>query len=308
MLTVPWIWRAMSTNGLPIGTTPCTTRALRLVIHLARQPAAPGSSDLLLFVAPPTNRFLTRILTARLPIIVPILVFGVWSKIRVTLRRLADWRQYWRARILASVVQTCPVISIDVQTTACRYGGGAVVTFNNDHSEDPNASFGGIVGCTLLSGQPGSYPLSYECKRASTAVMGSSCTFSGLATFACDSHYAPDSASGSCRWDGDLTAGTDCPAGEFYDPVSHCSAVSSGDLADYPACPPGTDFTRTAPGAYACFPGGSAGHVPSQSKSINPPICPNACQLSVDQCSVRNLVFCPTTCACLSVGVKCPTH
>ncbi len=209
---------------------------------------------------------------------------------------------------LASVVQDCPEISIDVQTTACRYGGGAVVTFKDDHSEDPNASFGGIVGCTLLSGQPGSYPLSYECKRASTAVMGSSCTFSGLTAFACGSHYAPDAASASCRWDGALTVGIDCPTGEFYDPVSHCCAVSTGDLGDYPACPPGTDFTKTGPGAYACFPAGSAGHVPSQSQGINPPVCPGACQLSVDQCSVRNLVFCPNTCACLSVGVKCPTH
>jgi formylglycine-generating enzyme required for sulfatase activity len=209
---------------------------------------------------------------------------------------------------LASVVQDCPVISIDVQTTACRYGGGAVVTFNNDHPQDPNASFGGIVGCTLLSGRPGSFPLSYECRRASTAVMGSGCLYSGITSARCQAHYEPDPASGVCRWDGNLTAGIECPSGEFFDPVSHCCMVSSGDLADFPACPPGTDFTKTAPGAYACFPAGSAGHVPIQSKGVNPPVCPNVCELTVDQCSVRNLVFCSTTCACLSVGVKCPTH
>src|ERR1700690_4183247 len=38
----------------------------------------------------------------------------------------------------------CPNISIDVKATSCKYGGGALVTFNDDHPQDPNASFGGI--------------------------------------------------------------------------------------------------------------------------------------------------------------------
>ena len=209
---------------------------------------------------------------------------------------------------MASVKEDCPSISIDVSVTACRYGGGAVVTFNDDHPQDANASFGGIVGCALLSGQPGSFPLSYQCTRASTAVMSSSCTFSGLRSAPCGLHYVLDQSSGLCRWDGNRTIGIDCPSGEFYDPVGHCCLVSSADLGDFPACPPGAIFTKTAPGSFACFPSGSVGHVASQKEGVDPPVCPNICELSVDKCSARNLVFCPNNCSCLSVGVKCPTH
>jgi hypothetical protein len=207
---------------------------------------------------------------------------------------------------MLSLQEDCPTISIDVRVTACRYGGGAVVTFNNDHPQDANASFGGIVGCTLLSGQPGSFPLSYECRRASTAVMTSSCKFSRLGSTPCGEHYVLDQTSGLCRWDGSRTAGIDCPSGEFYDPVGHCCLVSSGDLGDFPACPPGTVFTKTAPGSFACFPSGSVGHVATQTEAVDPPVCPNICELSVEACGVRNLVFCQTNCSCLSVGVKCP--
>jgi formylglycine-generating enzyme required for sulfatase activity len=214
----------------------------------------------------------------------------------------------FEAANMASVQEDCPQISIDVQTTACRYGGGAVVTFNNDHPQDPNASFGGIVGCTLLSGRPGTFPLSYQCTRASTAVLSSSCTYSGLAGGRCQQHYSTDPASQLCRWDGSRTTGIDCPFGEFYDPVGHCCRVASSDLAAFPTCPPGAVFTRTGASAYACFPAGSVSHVEAQNKTVAPPVCLNICSLTADICSARNLVFCPNTCSCLSVGVKCPTH
>ncbi|MFN2118960.1 MAG: formylglycine-generating enzyme family protein [Anaerolineales bacterium] len=214
----------------------------------------------------------------------------------------------FEAADMTSVAEDCPQLSIDVVTTACRYGGGAVVTFNNDHSQDPNASFGGIVGCTLLSGRPGTFPLSYQCTRASTAVLSSSCTYSGLTSGSCLQHYAADPASELCRWDGDRTNGIDCPFGEFFDPVGHCCRVATGDPAGFPICPPGTVFTKTSPGIYTCFPDGSVSHVATQSEKVAPPVCPNICSLTEDICSARNLVFCSTMCSCLSVGVKCPTH
>jgi formylglycine-generating enzyme required for sulfatase activity len=211
-------------------------------------------------------------------------------------------------RDMSSVQQSCPTISIDVQTTACRYGGGAVVTFNDDQAQDPNASFGGIVGCTLLSGKPGSFPLAYRCMHASVAVLSSSCTYSGMPAAGCQPHYEWDADSRLCRWDASRTSAIDCPSGQFFDPVNHCCLVASGDLADFPVCPPGTLFTKTAQAAYACFPAGSVEHVPSLTKDISPPVCPGLCDLSIELCAARNLVFCPNTCACLSVGVKCPTH
>lgn len=208
----------------------------------------------------------------------------------------------------APVTVDCPNISIGVKTTACRYGGGAVVTFNDDHPQDPNASFGGIVGCTLLSGQPGSYPLSYQCRTASTAVMSSSCLYSGLSGAECTPHYALDPTVGLCRWDGNPTAGVACPTGEFYDPVHHCCLVSTGHITDFPVCPVGTVFTETVTDQYVCLPAGVVQHVPSQVVDINPPDCPGLCNLSQVLCGQRNLVFCPNNCTCISVGVKCPTH
>ena len=105
----------------------------------------------------------------------------------------------------------CPQISIDVQVSACRYGGGAIVTFNDDHPQDPNASFGGIVGCTLLSGTPGSYPLSYACKNASTAVMSTSCSYAPLKDAACPLHYTLDAVTGVCQWDGSAPPASNVP-------------------------------------------------------------------------------------------------
>lgn len=207
---------------------------------------------------------------------------------------------------MAGATVECPQISIDVQVTACRFGGGAVVTFNNDHPQDPNASFGGIVGCTLLSGQPGTYPLSYECRQASTAVMSSSCTYSGVPEGSCPPHYGFDPAARLCLWNGGRSIGIDCPAGEFYDPVAHCCRITTGNIVDFPVCPTGTVFTETLKDAYACLPGGRALPAPSLIEPINPPVCGNLCELTAEICSVRNLVFCPTTCACLAVGRKCP--
>jgi hypothetical protein len=209
---------------------------------------------------------------------------------------------------IASATIDCPEISIDVQTTACRYGGGAVVTFNNDHPRDPNASFGGIVGCKLLSGKPGLFPLSYACRNASIALLSSTCTYSGVHNEQCPPHYALNSAARVCQWEGSRSLGLDCPTGEFYDPVYHCCLVTSGHLADYPVCPVGMVFAETTPDQYACLPAASVRNVPPQVKSINPPVCPNTCNLTEEICGQRNLVFCSTTCGCLSVGVKCPTN
>ncbi len=212
------------------------------------------------------------------------------------------------ASALSSVNVDCPNISIDVKTTACRFGGGAVVTFNDDHPQDPNASFGGIVGCSLTSGKPGSYPIAYACRKASTAVMSSSCVYSEIQGGLCSSHYVFDKATGQCQWDGNRTTGVDCPTGEFYDPVNHCCLVSTGNIADFPVCPVGSAFTETLHDQYACLPSESVQRVPEQVASVNPPDCPGLCNLTQELCAQRNLVFCSNNCTCLSVGVKCPTH
>jgi hypothetical protein len=207
---------------------------------------------------------------------------------------------------MADATIECPQISIDVQVTACRFGGGAVVTFSNDHPQDPNASFGGIVGCTLLSGQPGTYPLSYACRQASTAVMSSSCTYSGVPDGNCPPHYGFDPATRLCLWNGSRSSGIDCPAGEFYDPVAHCCRISSGNAVHFPVCPAGSVFTETMNDSYACIPAAEARPAPNLVEPINPPVCGDLCELTVEICSVRNLIYCPTTCACLAVGRKCP--
>jgi hypothetical protein len=207
---------------------------------------------------------------------------------------------------MAGVTADCPVLSIDVQVTACRYGGGAVVTFENDHEQDANASFGGIVGCALISGQPGSYPLSYECRKASTAVMSSTCTYSAVPQGSCPPNYEVDALTGACTWAGSRSLGIDCPSGEFYDPVAHCCRITTGDLVDFPVCPAGSVFTELESEKYACLPVEAARKAPELTESVNPPVCGDVCDLTVELCSIRNLVFCPTTCACLAVGRKCP--
>jgi hypothetical protein len=209
---------------------------------------------------------------------------------------------------VSSLSVDCPRISIDVQVSACRYGGGAIITFNDDHANDPNASFGGIVGCTLLSGVPGTYPLSYQCRTGSTAVLSTSCTYSGVKDATCPVHYALDAVTGLCRWGGSRTTSIECATGDFFDPIRHCCVISTGQIADRPVCPVGSVFTEAGSDQYFCLPGVSALSVNTEQKSVNPPDCPNACNLSVATCTQRNLVFCSTTCSCLGVGVKCPTH
>ena len=207
---------------------------------------------------------------------------------------------------MAAVAVECPKLSIDVQTTACRYGGGAVVTFNNDHPQDANASFGGIVGCTLDSGYPGSYPLRYQCRRASTAVMSSRCTYSDVPEGTCPPNYRLDTGSGLCLWDASRSVGIDCPAGEFHDPVAHCCRITSGNPADFGVCAVGSTFTEIGPGRFSCLPAEKVREPPEVTQAINPPVCEGLCELSVELCGARNLEFCPTLCSCLAVGRKCP--
>ncbi len=209
---------------------------------------------------------------------------------------------------LSSLSVECPKISIDVQVTACRYGGGAVVTFNDDHANDPNASFGGIVGCTLLSGVPGTYPLSYACKHASTAVLTTSCTYSGIKNSSCPAHYQYDPVNGTCQWDSTRTTGVECATGDFFDPIRHCCRIETGKLTDRPVCPVGSVFTEAGADQYFCLPGASALSVPAVQQAVSPPVCPNACDLSDVLCAQRNLKFCSSNCTCVSVGLKCPTH
>jgi formylglycine-generating enzyme required for sulfatase activity len=209
---------------------------------------------------------------------------------------------------LASLKVECPNISIDVQTTNCRFGGGAIVTFNDDNAHDPNASFGGVAGCTLISGTPGSYPIQFSCLAASRAVMSSNCTYSGVTNATCAAHYRLNAANGTCEWDASDTSGLECLPGYYYDPVKHCCTGLYGGGTNYPACPVGTVFTEDGSKHYVCLPGGQALNVPEQVKSVNPPVCPNVCTLNENTCNERGLVFCSTTCACLSVGAKCPTH
>ena len=235
--------------------------------------------------------------------------FAVSSPTQPSSPRLAPLAPVVGEAELSSLSVDCPQISIDVQVSACRYGGGAIVTFNDDHAQDPNASFGGIVGCTLHSGTPGSYPLSYACKNGSTAVMTTSCSYAPPRDAACPLHYTLDAVTGVCQWDGQRTTSIECAAGDFFDPIHHCCSVSTGQLVDRPVCPVGDVFTDAGAGQYFCLPGGSAQIVPAQEKSINPPVCANnTCQLSADICTQRNLHFCSLTCACLAVGLKCPTH
>ena len=181
-----------------------------------------------------------------------------------------------------------------------------MVTFNNDHIQDPNASFGGIVGCTLLSGQPGTYPLSYECRHSSEVVLSSTCTYSGLPAGACPLDYDVDPVTGLCTWSGRRGLGIDCPTGQFYDPIQFCCRTATGSVTDFPVCPVGSVFTEPATDAYACLPMEAVRSAPRTVAQVDPPVCGNVCDLTVELCAVRNLVFCPTTCACLAVGRKCP--
>ncbi len=208
---------------------------------------------------------------------------------------------------LSSLSVDCPVISINVVSQTCQIGG-AFVTFNDDHPHDPNASFGGVGGCKLISGTPGSYPLQFKCSTASTAVMNSSCTYTGITNTTCPAHYTLDRSTGACNWDRSRTTGIQCPAGFIYDPVAHCCQVASGVGINYPDCPVGTLLIEDTSEHYICLPAASAVTVPPQSEDVNPPDCPATCGLSDEACSQLGEIFCPRTCTCLSTGSKCPTH
>jgi formylglycine-generating enzyme required for sulfatase activity len=212
------------------------------------------------------------------------------------------------AEQLSALSVKCPKISIDVQVSACRYGGGAIVTFDDEQPNDPNASFGGIVGCSLVSGVPGTYPLTYACKTSSTAVLSTSCTYSGIQGASCPQHYRLEPVSGLCKWEGKRTLSTECPTGEFFDPIHYCCVVTTGHIVDFPVCPVGSVFTEAGPEQFFCLPAGSALSAPVVQANVNPPDCPGACNLLATTCAERNLVFCETTCSCLPVGSKCPTH
>ena len=94
----------------------------------------------------------------------------------------------------SSVTSVCPVLSVTTQQS-CRTKS-TYVTFGDDHPGDPNGAVGGIANCTLISGAPGSYPLVYQCATQTTAVMNSSCIFTGLENAVCDPHYALDASTG----------------------------------------------------------------------------------------------------------------
>lgn len=211
------------------------------------------------------------------------------------------------AQDLSALRADCPAISIDVQSQTCQIGG-AFVTFNDDHVRDPNASFGGVGGCKLISGTPGSFPLQFKCSTASTAVMSSSCTYTGIANAACPAHYVLNSTSGACTWDRNRTSGIQCPVGFYFDPVSHCCQISSGVGFNLPACAVGTVLVEDNLDHYVCLPAENAVHVETQTRNVNPPDCPITCMLSADACNQLGQVFCPNTCSCLSAGSKCPTH
>ncbi|MGE5072912.1 MAG: hypothetical protein ACM3MF_05745, partial [Anaerolineae bacterium] len=72
--------------------------------------------------------------------------------------------------------------------------------------------------------------------------------------------------------------------------------------------PVGSVFTQAGKDQYFCLPAGSALSVPAVQEAVNPPVCPNICALTATSCAERNLVLCSTTCSCLPVGAKCPTH
>jgi formylglycine-generating enzyme required for sulfatase activity len=207
---------------------------------------------------------------------------------------------------VSSLTVDCPVISITSVSQNCQIGG-AIVTFNDDHSADPNASIGGVTGCKLISGTPGSFPLQFKCSSASTAVMNSNCTYLGISNPTCPSHYILNAQTGICEWEGSRTTGLECTFGNYYDPVHHCCVNQAGSGTNSPNCPVGTVYAQDTLGHSVCLPGGSALNVPQQVKSVNPPVCGGyTCSQNQDTCSQRNLVFCSTLCTCLSVGIKCP--
>jgi formylglycine-generating enzyme required for sulfatase activity len=211
----------------------------------------------------------------------------------------------------ASVTSVCPVLSLTIQQSCKTHS--TYVTFNDDHPGDPNGAVGGIANCTLLSGAPGAYPQVYQCPSRTTAVMNSSCVFTGLENAACAAHYMLDPSTGLCKWDGSLSNGNQCLPAYNYDPSNKCCRVVPGTGVSYPACPAGTTFTEDRPKHYVCLPDSVPNTVAQQSAVVDPS---KACSIqSVSACKLNSIicdqsfdVFCRTLCTCLPAGFKCPSH
>lgn len=207
---------------------------------------------------------------------------------------------------LGSVRFECPNVAVETQSTDCRYGGGATVVIKDDRANDPAASFGGIVGCTLLSGTPGVFPISYRCLRTSTVEISSSCSYAGIGDAVCPTHYAWSSTESVCRWDGSRTTGFNCPAGTFLDPIAHCCSAIPGLADPVAVCPVGELHTTLGDGTSRCLPSAVVAPPPRASAKVAPPVCPGLCSLSAEICALDSLVFCRSTCSCLPIGRKCP--
>ncbi|HUH97099.1 MAG TPA: SUMF1/EgtB/PvdO family nonheme iron enzyme [Anaerolineales bacterium] len=211
----------------------------------------------------------------------------------------------------SNVSSVCPVLSITTQQSCKTHS--SYVTFNDDHPGDPNGQVGGMANCSLISGAPGSYPQAYQCTSQTTAVMNSSCIFTGLESAECAAHYALDPATGLCKWDGSASYGNQCLPAYNYDPLNRCCRVVPGTGVSYPACPVGSSFTEDTPGHYVCLPDSVPNTVAQQSAVVDPA---RACTIQgVNQCKLNSIIcnqtfdaFCPTTCSCLPTGFKCPTH
>jgi len=211
----------------------------------------------------------------------------------------------------SSVTSVCPVLSITTQQSCKTHS--TYVTFNDDHPGDTKASVGGITNCTSVSGMPGSYPQVYQCASQTTAVMNSSCTFTGLENAACAAHYSLDPSTGLCKWDGSITFGHQCLPAYNYDPLHKCCSVVPGTGVSYPACPVGTMFTEDTSKHFVCLPDSVPNTVAQQSVTVDPSkACTiqdvNKCKLNSTICAQTFDSFCRTLCSCLPTGFKCPTH
>ena len=211
----------------------------------------------------------------------------------------------------SSVSSICPVLSITTQQSCKNHS--TYVTFNDDHPGDLKAGVGGIANCALISGAPGSYPQAYQCASQTTAVMNSSCTFTGVENAACAAHFLLDPSTGLCKWDGSVTFGNQCLPAYNYDPLDKCCRVVPGTGVSYPACPAGTSLTEDTPNHYICLPASIPNTVTQQSAAVDPSkACTvqgvNKCKLNSTICAQTFDSFCPTFCTCLPTGFKCPTH
>ncbi len=211
----------------------------------------------------------------------------------------------------SSVSSVCPNLSITTQQSCKTHS--AYVTFNDDHPGDPNGAIGGVANCKLISGAPGSYPQAYQCTSQTTAVMNSSCIFTGVQNATCAAHYLLDPSTGLCKWDGSVSYGNQCLPAYNYDPLNKCCSVVPGTGVSYPACPAGLSFTEDVPNHYVCLPDSVPNTVTQQSVVVDPSkACTiqgvNNCKLNSSICNQTFDSFCPTFCICLPTGFKCPTH